>query len=159
MQRSPFMYSTVLAILAIAFAACVHPGDESDDFDYCVENELRIDRGLYGQLFNGCDTEDCTGSYAPDMEVRIYDQDPTPPDAPEEDGLFDWGTTLDPIARTESRELGMYEVRLEPGVYFACTNSCDHIDMSSGASFTRRDWASGPGGGNWWTAECDTGPR
>lgn len=120
----------------------------------CIEGRTTIQRGVYGQLLNGCDTEDCTVSYAVGMELRVYDANPTSAAGPQYQGIYDSGTTLAPIKRTTSGTEGFYEIALTPGTYYLCTNSCAQVVLSAAEPRIRRDWASGPGGGNWWTGAC-----
>lgn len=138
----------------VASTACGIGDPAEDPLDPCVADRVTVEHGVYGQLLNGCDTEDCTASYAVGLEVRIYDGDPTPADGPQDQGSYDGGTDLVPIARTTSSDRGFYEVALEPGSYFLCTNSCTELTVPEAPGVTRIDWASGPGGGNWWVAEC-----
>ncbi len=136
----------------LAFALLAGCGG-TDSLDTCIADRVTIETGVYGQFFNGCDTPDCTASYAVHMEARVYDADPTPPNTPSEEGIYDLGTQLTPIEHASSDAQGFYEIALAAGTHYVCTNRCDVINVD-GEVPQRRDWASGPGGGQWYAATC-----
>lgn len=142
-------YCLVTGIL-LGTTAC----GEKEDLNTCIEDRATIQQGVYGQFLNGCDTEDCTLSYAVGMELRVYDANPTPADGPQDQGIYDTGTDLTPMKRTNSSSEGFYEIAVSPGTYYFCTNNCTQIMLSASPSRIRQDWASGPGGGNWWPGSC-----
>ncbi|MEZ4445109.1 MAG: hypothetical protein R3B72_38910 [Polyangiaceae bacterium] len=133
------------------FSFLIVAGCGSDTDLVCIDDLVTIGQGIYGELLNGCDTADCETSRASGMEVRVYDEDPTPPDP---DDATDDGTTLVPLAVTKADGAGFYEVELLPGSYSVCTNVCTTTTVSPDDAPQRLDWASGPGGGRWYVGSC-----
>jgi hypothetical protein len=127
-----------------------------EELNSCIDDRATIEQGVYGQLLNGCDTDDCTWSYAVGMGVRVYDANPTPASGPQDQGIYDTGTGLTPISRTTSGVEGFYELALSPATYYLCTNNCSEVILSALQPRIRSDWASGPDGGIWWAGSCPT---
>ena len=134
------------ALLIPLFACC-----SGEPLKSCIQGRQTVAQGVYGQLFAGCDTPDCQVAYAVGDEVRVYDRDPTPPSGPQNQGPYDSGTTLMPIARTVSAAEGFYEVALAPGNYYLCsfTFKCVRIAVGTPVALLEEIFTSGPGGGVW----------
>jgi hypothetical protein len=150
-MKTPVAFQLMMTVL-LGAAAC----GTTEELNRCIDDRVTIQHGVYGQLINGCDTEDCTASYAVGMELRVYDADPTPVNGTQGQGTYDTGTTLTPIKRTSAGAEGFYEIALAPATYYLCTNSCAQLVLLASASRVRLDWASGPGGGYWWEGACSS---
>lgn len=141
----------LVPLLVAGLLAC---GEENPSLDTCVQDRVTIEQGIYGQIIDSCDTEDCTMTYAAGREIRVYDKDPTPPDQPPEWGLSDQQTMETPIRKVTSVEEGFYQVPLETGVYYVCAIRCERMAITSTEPLARWDCCSAPGGDWWQGAEC-----
>lgn len=141
------------AVVLHAGTGCV----DQEEIDYCIEDRVTIEGGVYGQLLHGCDTDDCELRYAAGEEVRVYDEDPTPVGSWPDEILYDTGTEAVPVQRVISDDVGFFEVSLAPGLYYLCsfTNGCGQVGVESGRSRVRSDFVSDPTGVNWWKGRCD----
>jgi hypothetical protein len=135
---------SLLCVVSLAAIGC------GNGLSRCIDDRVTIEQGIYGQLVSGCDTPDCSPSYAVGLSLRVYDSDPTPATGPPGNAvIYDEGTTLTPIARVASGGEGFYEIALPAGTYYFCANSCARINLSASPPRVRYDWTSGPGGGFW----------
>lgn len=117
-----------------------------------IEGEQTITQGIYGQLANGCDTPDCEAAAADGIPVFLMSSRPT----------ADTQTFDDAVV---SNARGLFELSVEPGTRVLCRGyyndysteqryyfgPCIELEVPVGT--TRRDWFSGPGGGQWYPGE------
>ncbi|MFH1186286.1 MAG: hypothetical protein V1755_14810 [Chloroflexota bacterium] len=144
--------------LALLFPACdVARSEEAhtdETLNTCVQERVTITQGVYGQMFRGCDTPSCALAFA-DREVRVYDQDPRPPDRQPTGGYSDSGTSLQPTLRITATTVGegFFELSLPVGTHYLCAAVCEPVTIAAG-QLLRLDCCSAPGG-HWWPGyEC-----
>ena len=117
-----------------------------------IEGEQTITQGIYGQLANGCDTRDCEDTPAAGIPVFLMSSRPTSETQ-----------TFDAMALSNAR--GLFELPTDTGARVLCRGyyndyvteqryyfgPCIELEVPVGT--TRRDWYSGPGGGQWYPGE------
>jgi hypothetical protein len=117
------MFAPCIATLALAvLPACTSLAD--------ADEEVTIERGVYGLTISGCDVGNCQDSPYEHAPITIT---PSSGGAP---------------MHLESDGAGFFQKSLEPGDYELCVHSCTMITIVEGSRI-RRDFESGPGGGVW----------
>jgi hypothetical protein len=151
-MRRRKIFATAQIAIAVWATACV---TDPEEVNRCIDERATSPQGVYGQLIHGCDTPDCSASYAVGKELRVYDADPTPSNH-QDPGIHDSGTTLRPILRAMSVTQGFYEITLGHGTHYLCTFTfkCTQVVLSSDQPRIRQDLVSGPGGGRWSAGAC-----
>lgn len=130
----------MIMVAALFTTACDTPIDPS------IEDQVTIDRGVYGQIVLGCDVAGCSESYGIGIEVGAFATQPMP------------GEALTPLASAVTDDQGFYEIALDPGTYFLQIDASSEPGFQDGTNSTevmvqdgvsRHDFTSGPGGGSW----------
>lgn len=135
-------------LLVLGVLATVGCG--SDGFPN-IEGRQTITQGLYGQLINGCDTQDCRISPAEGTPVFVFGARPTK-------------ATQSFLATTSSIQDGLFQLELPAATYTLCRGYFNDQPSVMKYAFgpcvettvvtqQRHDWASGPGGGHWHPGE------
>lgn len=104
------------------------------------EPQPTITQGVYGVLIAGCDTSGCDSERIEGQAVHLLTESPDPMT----------GMAGTPIASNTTDDIGMYEIKIDPGDYFLYMHAnvgWTNVTIPSG--LIRCDWISGPGGGNW----------
>jgi hypothetical protein len=121
----------------------------------CISSELRpcdpvtIERGVYGYLWDGCDTAGCTPGPTTTWEAGVFTSVPGA------------GTEAQPLASaTPAPRTGFFEIALDAGNYILWAGdllvggtmrvhgTCVQITVRS-AGVVGMQYYSGPGGGRW----------